>query len=237
MVEYKFKKAILLIMLLLAIPVASARVVVFRDYTTQTTLEKGSLHIERIMTLENIGSAPIIPGELHFKLHEIVKDEQVASEVSNLVAESEQGRQLSTDIINGNRETDLIIDVWDTLLPGFYYTIKMEYDVQFKSKGVLFYLINIPTEETTIPIRHNTQKFLLPKRFSVTFAPGAEVSKSDDKRVVEWVNQEDMQLEYSIVPFPKLPIKGVNVFWAILIVLLVGLFIGTRVRHSKKQFE
>ncbi|MEM4268429.1 MAG: hypothetical protein QXK37_06400 [Candidatus Woesearchaeota archaeon] len=216
------------------VPYSSAEVVVFEQYVTDTFLQKSGLHIERMVILKNVGSNPIIPGELHFKLHEIRKGTRVPSKVSNFFAENEIKTPLKTRMIEGNDETDLVISVWEPVLPGFTYKIYLKYDLEFDPKGFLFYEIKVPVEETTIPIRSNEHSLYLPSNYHVTYAPEGVVKKVEKSgktyRQVVWKNRRDMLLEYSYLPLPKLGVRGVNIFW---IVIIVSMVITTLLLHKK----
>jgi hypothetical protein len=210
---------------------AAAEVVEFKNYATKSTLQPGELHIEREIILQNVGSNPIIPGELHFKLHEVSKGEKIASKVSNLGARNiDINKELKSHMIEGREETDLVVSVWEPVLPKFTYRVSLAYDLEFAPKGILFYEIKVPVEETTIPIRQNVQSLYLPASYHVTYAPDATVTLetvgSQKYRVVTWQNRKEMIVEYSYLPLPKLGIRAVNVFWSVIIVtLLIATFL------------
>ncbi len=225
-------------MLSLMVSLASADVVVFKDYTTKSVLDKDLLHISRDITLENVGANPIIPGELHFKLHEVIKNQKIASVVHNLQAKNDFGTELKSRMIESKTETDLVVSVWEPVLPKFTYNVKMSYDLEFKTKGILFYEISVPLEETTIPIENQKQSLYIPAKYHVTYAPDAVVSTVEEGgqkyRVVQWENNEDMVVEYSLLPLPKLGIRSVNIFWIMLIVVLLAstFFIHRKLRNG-----
>jgi len=223
---------IILVISVLIACYASAEVVVFKTYETSTTLEKGQLRIEREIALENVGSNPIIPGELHFKLHEIKKGDRVASVVNNLAAKNDYNKVLKTRKIETKEETDLVVSVWEPVLEKFSYVVLLSYELEFKPKGLLFYEIKVPLEETTIPIKSQTQNLYLPAKYRVTYAPDAKVKTSDDGRfrVVTWENREEMVVEYTRLPLPKMGIRAVNVFW---IVVILTLLITTFLIHRR----
>jgi hypothetical protein len=227
--------SLLVIPLILLSSFASAEVVVFRNYITKTTLNKaeGILQIERTVHIHNTGGNPIIPGELHFKLHEIKGEERVASTVENFEAarvfSENNKRDLKTRIVKGERETDLVINVWEPMLPNDHQEIYLTYDMKFSPKGFLFYQMDVPIEETTIPIKNNEHNLYIPAGYHVTFAPNSTISKQilNDKRyrVVTWKNRKDMFLEFTRLPMPRLGIKAVNIFWLVIIVsLLISTF-------------
>jgi len=216
---------IILIFLILFMKLSTGEVVVFSNYETKTTLEKNNLHIEREIVLKNVGSNPIIPGELHFKLHEIRKKDKIASVVSNLGAKNDFNKELKTRKVETKEETDLVVSVWEPVLPKFTYNVLLSYDLEFEPKGLLFYEIKVPVEETTIPIKNNKQSLYLPAKYHVTYAPDATVSEvnqgSSKFRVISWENREDMIVEYTILPLPKTGIRAVNVFWVVVIIMLL----------------
>ncbi len=234
----QLKNLVLCIFMLLMVNLASADVVVFRDYSTKSVLDRDMLHISRAITLENVGANPIIPGELHFKLHEIIKNQKVASVVHNLEAKNDFGTVLKSRIIESKEETDLVASVWEPVLPKFTYNVKMSYDLEFKTKGILFYEINVPLEETTIPIENQKQSLYIPAKYHITYAPDAIVRTVEEGgqkyRVVEWENMEDMVVEYSVLPLPKLGIRSVNIFWIMVIIILLAstFFIHRKLRNG-----
>jgi hypothetical protein len=209
-------------------------VVVFKNYQTKTTLESGQLGIEREIVLQNVGSNPIIPGELHFKLHELKADKKVASKVSNLGAKNDIGNDLKSRQVEASEETDLVVSIWEPVLPKFTYKVLLSYDLVFKPRGIMFYEIKVPVEETTIPIKENLQMLYLPAKYHVTYAPQATVTLEQkggaEYRVVTWQNRDEMIVEYSLIPLPKLGIRAVNIFWAVIIVMLL---ISTFLIHRK----
>ncbi|RMF05781.1 hypothetical protein D6764_03925 [Candidatus Woesearchaeota archaeon] len=204
---------------------ARAEVVAFSKYETDLTLKDGYLHIERSMRLKNIGPNPIIPGELHFKLREEKKGKFFGPSIDNVEASNAYHSKLTTTVLKGQKETDLVVSVWDPLLPGFHYDLYVSYDMPFEPSGLLFYEINVPIEETTIPRQSEVVRFHIPEKYKVTFAPNATVSKQEGQRVIEWKNANLLEFEYSPLPLPKLGIRAVNLFWAVLIALLLAMFI------------
>lgn len=212
-------------LLFVLLDAAIGEVVVFNDYVTHTTLKDDRLLIEREITLKNVGKNPIIPGELHFKLHEIKKNERVPSVVRDFKAQNDYQQELKTRTIEGREETDLVISVWEPVLPQFSYRIKLSYELEFKTKGLLFYELNVPLEETSIPIRNNRHNLYIPSGYHVTYAPNAVVSSVSRNQnayeMVSWENRESMVIEYSRLPLPKMGIRAVNIFWGVVIVSMI----------------
>ena len=98
-----------------------ADIIVFSSYDTVTTLDDGFLHIERTLILKNVGTAPVIPGELHFKLHEEYKGQATGPEIRNMKAEDQYKTELHTNVLRTDTQTDLVVSVWNPLLPEFSY--------------------------------------------------------------------------------------------------------------------
>jgi hypothetical protein len=118
------------------------------------------------------------------------------------------------------------------LLPDFFYDMTMTYDLPFDPRGILFYQVVLPEERTTIPIKTTTTTFNLPKRYHVTYvAPDGDVKAEKEVNTVTWNVKDAYQVEYSLVPFPRLGFKAVNAFWILIIILfLINLVFRLRKR-------
>ncbi len=225
------------ILSLFFMPYVSGEVVVFDDYQTRISFHDEQLTIERNIILKNVGSNPIIPGELHFKLHEIKKGKKIPIDVYDFKVTNYYNKELKSRIVKGNQETDLVVSIWEPVLPKFTYKINIQYSINFEPKGILFHEIKIPMEETTIPIRSSTQQLLLDKKYHITYAPEAKLSlvsiDGKEKRKIEWQDKKNMIVEYSLLPLPKLGIRAVNIFWGIMILalLLSTYFIHKRMKR------
>ncbi len=230
------RSMIYLVLFVLCLQFSVAEVVVFSKYVTTTTLEDDHLHISREIILQNVGGNPIIPGELHFKLHEIKDDKRIAANITDFHAWDEFDAELKTSMGDSPEETDLVVSIWDPVMPKFSKRIRLEYNILFRPKGLLFYELNVPVEETTIPIKNNINTILLPYKYKVTHAPDAEVKniREDGKkyRSVRWKNQKHMLVEYSLIPLPRLGIRAVNLFWGVVIIatLAASLFLHKKMR-------
>ncbi|MFW5991057.1 MAG: hypothetical protein ACOCQX_02400 [Candidatus Nanoarchaeia archaeon] len=200
-----------------------AEVVEFSNYETRTTLNEDHLGIQRVLTLQNVGSNPIIPGELHFKTHELEGDKKVPSNINNFEATNDYDMEMETQKVKEDKVTDLVVSIWEPILPKFSYKIYMNYDIEFEPKGILFYELRVPNEETTIPIKESKNEIMLPENYHVTYAPDAEVTKREIEgetvNVVSWSGKNPVAIEYSVVPLPRIGIKAVNVFWGVIIII------------------
>ena len=232
------KKTIILLAIivsLLFIPLVASEVVVFDSYQTDATLKDGKLFITKELRLKNVGTTPIIPGEVHFKISQEGKKGASAPQITNFNVVNKYGKALETRKVTTNNEVDLVFTVWDPLLPQFFYEMTMTYELEFKPRGILFYHLILPDERTTIPIKSSETTFNLPKRFHVTyFSPDGEVDSAQDVNTVTWDVKDSYYVEYSIIPFPRMGFKAVNVFWVLIIILfLVNLF--SRMRKKARM--
>ena len=216
---FKFSKGIIWILLLLFIictPVM-AEVVVFDHYDTNFKLEGDKLFIEKSITIKNVGSSPIIPGEIHFQLsHDGFKE---TPKISGFSVIDFKNKELDTKLVERDDQTSLVFTVWDPLLPKFFYKVTMKYEVEFSPRGILFYSIELPEEKTTIPIKNENVVFNLPKKYHFTYAPEADIDVENDMRTASWSEASVKEFEYSMIPFPRFGIRAVNLFWWIIIII------------------
>ncbi len=227
----------LLLLSLVLIPLAAAEVVVFDNYGSTMTYKNGKLFVTKELRLKNVGPNPIIPGEVHFKISKDFKGNPVAPVIGNFKVSNANGNVLETRQVSTSQEVDLIFTIWEPLLPGFYYDMVMTYELEFDPKGVLFYNVVLPEERTTIPIKKSTTTFKLPKKYHVTYlSPDGVVSSENDATTVEWDVKDAYQVEYSVVPFPRLGFKAVNAFWILIIVLfMINLILRMRKKSRMAQ--
>lgn len=213
--------------LLFALPLAAAEVVVFDHYSTTMSYEDDTLHVVKQLRLKNTGDNPIIPGEIHFKISKEQKGSSIAPVIANFKVVNKFNKELETRQYATDKEVDLVFTVWDPLLPDFFYDMTMSYDLQFKPRGVLFHQVMLPEERTTIPVEESTTVFELPKRYHITYLSpqGGDIESTKDFSKVTWDEKAAYNVEYSVVPFPRLGFKAVNTFWILIIILfLVNLF-------------
>ncbi|MBD3209376.1 hypothetical protein GF367_03070 [Candidatus Woesearchaeota archaeon] len=214
------------LLLLSLLPLAAAEVVVFDEYDTTMDYQQGKLSVTKHLRLKNVGPNPIIPGEIHFKVSQERKGESSAPTIDSFSVVNKYNKELDTRQYASDTEVDLVFTVWDPLLPDFFYDMTMTYSLDFDPRGVLFYQVVLPEERTTIPISKATTTFNLPKRYHVTYlAPEGEVAAAKEVTSVTWKVKDSYAVEYSVVPFPRLGFKAVNVFWILIIILfLLNLF-------------
>ncbi len=216
------------VLCLLFLSPAYSEVIVFDNYDSTFMIKGGKLIVEKELRLKNVGNSPIIPGEIHFKIsQEGTKDD--APQIDNYVAINSEGKELDTQLIRTEKEASLIFTVWDPLLPGFFYDVTMTYEFDFRPKGVLFYSVILPEERTTIPIKNFQSTVILSKSNHFTYAPDADVESTDRGREAIWESPTVIDFEYSVIPIPKLGFKAVNLFWiVIMFILVIQLFLKVR---------
>lgn len=203
-------------------------VIVFDNYDTTFTIGDGKLLVEKDLRLKNVGNSPIIPGEIHFRISQ-EGSKNVAPEINSYKAINSENRELDTQLIKTENEASLVFTVWEPLLPNFFYDVTMTYEFEFSPRGVLFYSVSLPQERTTIPIKQYESTVVLSKLNHFTYAPGAEIETTDVGREATWDEQTTVDFEFSVIPLPKLGFKAVNLFWiVIMVILVIQLFLKVR---------
>jgi hypothetical protein len=232
-ITFKHKRVItaVLLSLFLVINFSLANVIVFEKYDTTYSFQKKYLKIQKDLRVLNVGPNPIIPGEIHFKLSEIIKEQQTPIKINNLKIFDHNGKEIESKISEKAEQTDLSFMIWQPLLPRHFYDFSMEYEIEFNPKGIFFYMVNIPKEATTIPIKKSTTTFELPKKYHVTYAPNGTIEKTDNSIKIYWDKLDILKFEYSIVPLPKMGIPMVNFFWITLMVVFLMIFIVRIIRN------
>jgi hypothetical protein len=211
--------------------VMAVDIVYFDSYNTENILDDGRIKVTKELALGNEGNNPIVPGVMHFEVYEYDGDKKVASQVENLYAHN-QGERLSVSLEKKDEYTDIIVDVWNPLLPEFKFPMTITYDVLYDEKGIVFHELYFPVETTTVRVNQGKMVILIPKKYHVTYAPKADVSKDDLYTIVSWDNPDyDVMIEYSSLPLPRMPFKSSTLFWFIVIIFLSMI----TVYYSKKS--
>lgn len=232
----KQKYIFLLLSIILLINVAYSQVVIFSEYETRYQYKDNKLIVDRFMRLKNIGPNPIIPGEIHFKIRNIKGEEQIAPEIENVRIHDKYNKTIESRIAKSSDMTQIIFTVWTPILPNFFYDIYMHYEIPFKPEGLLFYEIQIPREETTIPVKNGVTRFEIPKSYFITFAPDADVEVKNNKKILTFHSPTgNLILEYSHIPVPTRKVRGSLVFWSSLIVVLIISLVVSRIRRRRHR--
>ena len=211
-------------------------VVVFEQYDTSYYLQSGKLIVEKDLILQNTGNNPIIPGELHFKLYQQDGDKIEPAKITELVATS-NANDLTARVDSFDDYSDLVVHVWNPLLPGFNFPISISYEMDFRPKGILFHELAFPIEETTIPVQESSTSLMLPKQYKVTYAPSAEITEDNAYRVVNWNDDEEFAIEYTVLPLPRVPFRMVSVFWLIVLLILGTVFIFLNMKRPNSKHK
>ncbi|HDP73994.1 MAG TPA: hypothetical protein ENN46_03520 [Candidatus Woesearchaeota archaeon] len=224
------------ILLVLLTSLAYSQVVVFDNYESTYTYEDGYIEVNRVMRLKNVGSNPIIPGEIHFRIYSMEGNSPKGPEITGLRIYDNKDVTIESRVAQADDSTKIIFTIWSPLLPTFFKDIYMTYKVPFKPAGVLFYELDIPPEETTISIREKSTSLMLPSKYHVTYAPEALVASEGNLRKVQ---QESLTgnflVEYSRIPIPTKNIRGSVIFWGMLIVVLSLTLLASRIRAKRKK--
>lgn len=208
-------------------------VVVFEQYDTVYSVKGRTLVVEKDLVLRNVGTNPIIPGEISFKLFEMHGDSSRSSNVRDVVA-LHNNNVLDTRVDSHTDFSDVVVHIWNPLLPDFDYSFSLSYEIDYRPRGVLFHEVVFPVEETTISINDRTTTMLLPRRYSVTYAPHAVLSSTSDNKIVDWGSRSELSLEYTIIPLPEqMPFRMVSVFWLSVLILLGVIFIVLNVKRTR----
>lgn len=237
----KQKKAITLTVFFLMMILASsltlaANVITISNYKTTLTLEEDNIYFEKHITLENTGKNTIIPGELHFKLYEITdKKIKTIPKITDLESHDKYNNDLSARIISKTGEAEVVVSAWQPIMPKFEYNIILKYKMKFEPKGILFHNLNLPDEETTIPIRNSKTTIKIPNSYSISYAPNATVTKAENFKIAEWDNIKEKTIEYTKLPFFKANIHGATIFWISLIFILTIPLVAILISELKNR--
>ncbi|MBN2881820.1 hypothetical protein JXM83_07260 [Candidatus Woesearchaeota archaeon] len=227
---------LILSMIVLTNFVTATNIIAISSYENYIKLENNKLIFEKHISLKNTGKNTIIPGELHFKLYEISdKDVKTIPKISNLASTDKYDNDLSARIVTRTDDAEVIISAWQPIMPQFEYSIILKYEMEFKPRGILFHNIDFPDEETTIPIQSSFTSIEIPKKYSVSYAPNATVTKEDNYKKVEWKNINEKTIEYTLIPFPNTKVHGATLFWVSLIILLTIPLAGIIISELKSR--
>lgn len=217
-------------LLLLFLPISSIFVsadfelIVFQEYDKTYFLDGNILRVEKDLVLRNVGSNPVMPGDIRFRVYEVRGGNLVPSEIREIQA-SDNSRELDTYVEQFSEYSTLVVRVFNPLLPEFDYQIRLSYEINFNPTGILFHEMIFPIEETTIPIRDSSTTFIIPNRYRITYAPNVEIVQDSMHRTIDWDSDDELVLEYTRLPLPQAPFRMVSVFWLSILAVLGVLFI------------
>ncbi len=226
--------AVSLALLFMPAMVEAFDVVAFQEYDKTYYLEGDVLRVEKDLVMRNIGNNPIVPGEVRFRMYEVRGSTTVPSDIDEIYAR-DNSRELDARVEKYSDYSDLIVHVFNPILPGFDYPISISYELEFNPTGILFHEMLFPIEETTIPIRDSVTRLVMPNRYRVTFAPDTQIEQDGMRRTIEWDGDSELLLEYTRLPMPQMPFRMVSVFWLSVLMVLGVTFIYLNSRRPDRK--
>ncbi|MFW5852401.1 MAG: hypothetical protein ACOCUR_00045 [Nanoarchaeota archaeon] len=208
--------------------------IVFEDYETSYFLKDGVLTVEKEILIRNVGPSPVIPGQINFRMYEQRGENTQPAIIKDVIALNNDNEVEST-VNTYDTYSDLVVHIWNPLLPDYEYPLSISYDLEFSPRGIFFRELVFPVEETTIPVKDRYTRLFIPKSYSVTYAPSAEISSDSLYKIVDWGSGSEFAIEYTLLPFPRMPFRMVSVFWLSVLVILGALFIFLNMKRSKKD--
>lgn len=217
-----------------------SNVEVFSNYDTIVTINSDNfISVNKTLTLKNVYSVGIVPGQIEFKVAKGIDGSLSNIEIQNVSAVDQYGKEIKTRVRNTDKYSVIIVDVYYPLLPGFEYKFNLNYQLGYDPGGIFFKSLQIPLRESTIPIEKGEFKVVLPDNYYFTYLE----ENTDTKTTVEgnnaiWEIKDNLPnsivFEYSYLPISIGSFKGSYIFWIVVnIILLSILFIEVK-REIKK---
>ncbi len=191
---------------------------VLRNVKIMVTLDKeGNAHVSIRGKMVNSAKVPVVPGYGYVNLT------IEPSRVSNLRAKVSGKEVEAVKLKDRIRYT-----IWQPISPGKGIEVEISFTVgQAVSKGILFHEFRMPISRFSTRVEGATVSVKVPPGTYVTYVKPRPVSIST---TVTWRlgnSTEYLELEYSPIPMPVMPVKAYLVFWPILafLFILLGLII------------
>ena len=235
-----FLKSFFLIFLVVFLSFSSfATIEVFSDYTTNMKiLSNNTILVNKTLTLKNVYTTGIVPGQLEFKIGKgVEKNYGDEVQVSRIKVVDAFGKVLPSQVRNTGDFTAIIVDIYYPLLPGFEYTINLDYQLTYNPTGIFFKNLEIPIQESTIPIQKGTYTVIAPNFYYFTYLSGWGVKENGN--AVWKLNEngpEKISFEYSYIPISIGDFQGSYVFWITINLILLSILFF-EVRREVKKFK
>lgn len=206
---------------------------VFSDYDTTIKIESDNkINVNKHIILRNIHTVGIVPGQLEFKVDLGDSDDLVFLQ-DTLKITNQYGNEISYKIFNSGTEYVIVLNIIQPLLPGFEYTINIDYDLQFNTKGFLFKSLMVPLKENlTVPIWGGDFILELPENRYFTYVDFSNYTKLDDRSISISLDDKTpatLGFEYSFIPINVFDMRGSYVFWVVInMILIIILFFEIR---------
>jgi hypothetical protein len=238
------KLSIFLTVFLGIFSISFASVEVFSDYSTHLKInDDDTIEINKSLTLKNVYTVGIVPGQIEFKIAKGTEGSLGNIEIQEVRAIDAFGKEINSQIRTSKEFSVIIVDVYYPLLPGFEYEFDLYYKLSYNPGGIFFKSLQIPIRESTIPIEKGTFTVELPESYHFTYleSEGSQGEIIDNQ--AQWEIKDNtpssILFEYSYLPVSIGNFQGSYLFWILVnIVLVVFLVIEIRreVKRIKQQY-
>lgn len=210
----------------------------FSDYIVDINLlGNGSARITHTITIKNNDSvSPIVPGIAYLNVFK-------NGEENNAIRELEVNLSDGTPIVKFVKENkdyfEIRYELWFPLGSKKTTTVIISYTMdEFYPKKAFFYEIKFPIGNSSIPLE-KAKILLRSNNVSISHADG---SVKETKQGLEWSlsridvgDTREVNFEYTSLPFPRLPLKGVFIFWSLLTITGLGIIAAAALFLRKKK--
>ncbi len=227
--------AVALILTLATLPVNAVIVKVEDISSYEMVVNADSGHVRCTITLRNLVNNPIVPGigELRLQKQEPQKVAFIplpntrvvkAVNVTNVKAYSGKTK-IPVKVFYRNNYTVIQYEIWRPIEPKGTYTFTLEfYAEDLIDKGILFKSVTIPVG-ADVDIEELKLKAV--SNWHLTYTePNTNgncwIAKIPADHIAFFT------AEFSLLPLPKLPVRGYVAFWGALIVLIVAVTIALK---------
>ncbi len=193
---------------------------VFRDVLIQVSLDENGNALVTIQgEIVNTAKVPVVPGYGYVNL--TVSPESVLDVKAWIDGKEVEAIKLKDKI----RYT-----VWRPIPSNKSVKVKIHFEVRGAvTKGLLFHEFKMPVSKFSTRVQGMRVVISVPPGYHVTYVKPEP--KSLSSTVIWDLHSGFLELEYSQVPLPTLPVKGYLVFWPSLAFLLI--LIGLVIRKVK----
>lgn len=206
-------------------------------YSTDIQIKNGNtLEVSKTISLKNIHIKGLIPGEVRFN----VGNEFLMLDENSIQVKDIYENIIDFEVIIGENNNEIIVlNIEYPVLPEFIYTFYLNYNLDFRSRGIFFKTLEIPNILSTIDVDKGDFSITIPPTHSITYVyPRGNMTTITDSTLKINLNNpqiETIYLEYSIIPLPMTPIRGTIIFWSF-IYLIIFLVIVRLIRKEVKKF-
>jgi hypothetical protein len=233
------KKILVLMILLMVLPAYAANdfnnMGNLREYEVQSSLGGGTMKIVQSFKVVNNLDEPIIPGRAKMILFNAIEPKNIyvnigGSTINVQPTKDELGRNV------------IYYDIWQPVLKEQPLSVRIEFDTDsFVQKGLLFKELSMTMGQPDIRIEDLTFSIVVPSNYYVTYTnprpasiDGNKVSFFFPKLDVD--KEVTVNVEYSFIPLPLLPVHG---YWLYMIIIFIALLVLLynlirKTRHYKK---